>query len=109
MDFNIDHIRACFKQGRVRYSDHALDEMRSDEFGRIYDDDVIQSLMNGEIIEEYPNAFPWPACLVYGENADGRLIHTVFGYNSESERTTVVTVYHPNPDLWIAYKTRRNK
>ncbi len=109
MQFDISHLRLCFEKGRVRYSDHALDEMKNDEFGRIYDDDVLEALINGEIIEEYPDAFPWPACLVFGTNSAGRPIHAVFGYNTNFDRTTVVTVYHPNPVLWIAYKKRRNK
>ncbi len=109
MEIEIASLRACFERGRVRYSDHALDEMKQDEYGRIYDDDIFEALMSGEIIEHYPSSFPLPSCLVSGRNSNGRPIHAVLGYNAEFERITVITVYHPNPKLWIAYKKRRSK
>ena len=109
MDFGIAEIQSTFERGRVRYSDHTRDEMRDDEFGRIYDDDLYQALIAGEIIEEYPNDKPLPSCLVFGRNLAGRPIHAVYGYNSEFERVVIITIYHPNPDLWIDYKKRRAK
>jgi hypothetical protein len=105
----IEALRRCFVLDRVRYSDHALEEMRVEEYGRIYDEDVSDALMHGEIIEHYPDSFPLPSCLVYGSTAAGRPIHTVLAYSSEFDRITLITVYQPDPKLWIAYKTRRNK
>jgi hypothetical protein len=109
MELAITDIQKCFENGRVRYSDHARDEMKNDEFGRIYDDDIFEALISGEIIEHYPNTKPLPACLVFGRTSSGRPIHAVFGYNSEFERTVVITVYHPDPKIWIDYKTRRSR
>ena len=108
MPIDIKDLRSCFETGRVRYSDHALDEMKQDEYGRIYDDDIFEALMSGEIIEDYPNSYPLPSCLVFGRNSKGRPIHAVFGHNREFERIVIVTVYQPKPDLWIAYKKRRS-
>jgi len=109
MDFGIAEIQLCFDRGHVRYSDHAREEMRNDDFGRIYDDDIFEALMSGEIIEEYPDSKPLPACLVFGRNSQGRPIHIVFGYNPEFERTVVITVYHPDPALWVDYRTRQTR
>lgn len=109
MEIEIADLRSCFEQGRVRYSDHALQEMKQEEYGRIYDEDIWEALVTGEIIEHYPNSYPLPSCLVYGRNAKGRPIHAVFGYNAEFERITIITVYQPDSKIWIAYKTRRSK
>ena len=37
--------------------------------------------MHGEIIEEYPNDFPYPSCLILGKTTDNRIIHVVVGMN----------------------------
>ena len=41
--------------------------------------DVFNCLQNGEIIEDYPNSFPHPSCLVFGKSVGGKIMHTVVG------------------------------
>ena len=55
--------------------------MENEEFGRILDIEVYEIIRTGEVIEEYL------------EN---------------EEVAIVITVYQPNPDLWIDHKRRRS-
>lgn len=48
----IDLIIQAINKNRYRVSKHALIEMRNDEFDL---DDVLYSIENGKIIEDYPD------------------------------------------------------
>ena len=65
--------------------------------------------MNGEIIEDYPKDKPYPSCLIFGETFKGEPVHSVWGFNSENKWAVLITVYRPDPGLWIDYKYRRKK
>lgn len=52
--------------------------------------------MTGQIIEQYPEDFPFPSCLVLGYSEDNRIVHVVISDEGESGR--IVTAYIPNID-----------
>ena len=56
--------------------------------------DVKNCLENGEIIEDYPNDFPYPSCLVFGYTINNKVIHVVVG--KDSEYIYIITAYFPN-------------
>lgn len=43
----------------------------------ITEQDVFQCIAKGEIIEDYPEDFPHPSCLIYGFDVNERIIHVV--------------------------------
>jgi len=55
-------------------------------------------IMNGEIIEEYPDDFPYPSCLILGTTINCRIIHVVVGINDT--KLYLITAYEPDPDKW---------
>lgn len=59
--------------------------------------DVRLVLDSGEVIEDYPDDYPYPSALVLGW-VGGRAIH-VIAATSPSERI-VITVYQPDPARW---------
>lgn len=68
--------------------------------------DVLNCLQNGEIIEDYPNSFPHPCCLMFGLNLQSEVIHVVVGIKDET--LVVVTAYYPNTIKFESdLKTRR--
>lgn len=68
--------------------------------------DVLNCLQNGEIIEDYPNSFPHPSCLMFGLNLQSEVIHVVVGIKDET--LVVVTAYYPNTIKFESdLKTRR--
>jgi hypothetical protein len=67
---------------------------------------VITCINNGEIIEQYPNAYPYPACLISAMLENNEPLHVVAGTN-ESE-LFILTAYKPTLEKWENdYKTRK--
>jgi hypothetical protein len=81
--------------------------MRLDEFGTITDQEVYEAVCNGEIIKSYFDDTPYPSILIFGTTDNDRPLHTVCAYNQAEDQVIVVTVYHPDPDLWEDYRRRK--
>ena len=68
--------------------------------------DVISCIMNGEIIEQYPDDYPYPSCLIFGMSVNEKFLHVVIGHH-ESE-LFLITAYFPSTDKWESdFKTRK--
>lgn len=100
-------ICRCFESDRILYSGHARREMREEEFGHITDQEVYEAVCAGEVIETYPDDTPYPSVLIFGTTDADRPLHTVCAYDSQEDRTVVVTVYQPHPDRWESYRRRK--
>lgn len=98
----IDAIRC----DRVRITDHADEEAHAD---RLLFDEIFFSVLQGEIIEDYPADKPYPSCLIYGNSFRGEPIHTVWAYNEELKWVVLITVYRPDPQRWADWRTRRKR
>ena len=87
----------------VILTQHVLERIRQREVER---DDLFHIIMSGEIIEQYPNDYPFPSCLILGNSIRGNPLHIVCG--SGKNKVWIVTVYIPDPDEWEAdLKTRK--
>lgn len=104
MEFNLEDIIRSIYNKKFRISDHADEESHND---KLTFDDVFASVLDGEIIEIYPEDKPYPSCLVYGRNFKNEPIHSVWAYNKEKEASVLVTVYRPDPARWIDFKRRK--
>lgn len=102
----LQKIQDCYRSESVFFTRHALDEMKHEEFGRIYESEVSDCIENGLIIKEYPDDTPYPSYLIFGRTSSDRPIHVVCAYNRYDEKVIIVTVYEPDPALWIDF-TRR--
>jgi|JI10StandDraft_1071094.scaffolds.fasta_scaffold75124_4 hypothetical protein len=100
----IDLIIQAINKNRYRVSKHALIEMRNDEFDL---DDVLYSIENGKIIEDYPDDKRSPSCLVFGYSYNERPIHSVWGYMDQV--AICITVYEPDPKEWINNEVRKKQ
>ena len=97
-----DIILLCRKKS-MRWINHILECI----FRRgICMDDIETALLTGEIIEQYPNDYPFPSCLILGRTEAGRVLHVVCGSNGSE--LWLITAYYPNPAQWTDdYKQRR--
>lgn len=85
------------------FSAHALKRM----FQRsISADDVVQVLDSGEIVEDYPNDFPYPSRLLLARVA-GRFLHVVVAENAADNELIIVSLYEPDPAKWDSEFKRR--
>lgn len=103
----LEKIKSCFLQDKVYYTKHAKEEMKVEKFGRIYDNEVMESILNGEVIKSYFDDKPYPSFLIFGKTNTERPIHIVCSYLKEEDVTIVITVYEPDKEKWINYKERR--
>lgn len=94
-----------FEDG-YRATVHAVYEMEEDN---LTIGDILKSMHNCEFLEDYPNSEPFPSCLILGFNAYGEPIHMVWGYDKQDKEVILITVYRPDPKLWVKYKERRKK
>ena len=100
-------IQVCFVADQALYTRHARDEMRLEEFGPIREQEVVEAIQTGKIIESYEEDEPYPSALILGRTSHERPIHVVCAYALEEELAIVVTVYEPAPERWINYEKRR--
>lgn len=102
---NIETIQNLYYEQKVKWSTHCLERMQERD---ITIDDVSKCIMSGEIIENYPDDFPYPSCLIFGYNISDKILHTVVG--SDGELLYIITAYYPTPDKFMEdLKTRRTK
>ena len=87
----IESIRTMLDSKAVKWSTHCLEKMAERD---INIEEVKSCISNGEIIEDYPNDFPYPSCLIYGLGMDKRVIHVVVG--SDGFSAYIITAYIPN-------------
>jgi hypothetical protein len=80
---------------------HAIQRMAQ---RRIRVEDIRRVLDTGEVIENYPDDFPYPSALVLGW-IDRQAIHVV-AVTTPAEKI-VITVHEPDPARWEADFKRR--
>jgi len=102
----IERIIEAIRGNKIRITDHADEEARAD---RLSYDEIFFSVLQGEVIEDYPGDKPFPSCLVYGETFSGEPVHSVWAYNQENLWAVLITVYRPDPNRWIDWRRRRSK
>jgi hypothetical protein len=69
---------------------------------------ISQALQSGETIEDYSAEMPEPSRLVLGYQSK-RPFHVVTSENPNTNETTIITVYIPNPGKWNKdLKSRRS-
>lgn len=100
-------VRDCFRSDQVLYSRHARSEMAGEEFGEVSEHDVCDAVLRGEVIEEYPEDKPYPSRLIFGTTAASRPLHVLCAHDADDNLAIVITVYHPNPEMWIDNKRRK--
>jgi len=96
----ITGIQDRIRQGDYRFSDHAVKRMIERNISR---QEVEEALLNGEIIEEYPEDKYSPSCLVFGRTGRRRPLHVQV---SLPPNVVVITVYEPDPTQWVDYRRR---
>lgn len=101
----IERIRAYYLGDAVFASNHAMERFRQ---RGIRPRDVRAAVFSGEIIEQYPDDYPYPSCLILGRAQDGRYLHAVM--SDEGTASRIITAYFPDDEVWETdLKTRREK
>lgn len=93
-------ILSLFKQAvqeqQIVISLHAAEQALAENITRL---EIEVALFNAQLLEDYPNWWLGPSCLIYGRTPGGRDLHIVASYSELP--ITVITVYEPCPPKWI--------
>jgi len=92
---DINEIQRLCKYNLLRWTNHVLVRLIQRGISR---EDVKCALMNGEIIEQYPDDYPYSSCLILGLSVNKKHIHIVCGVGDDE--LWLITVYYPNPLEW---------
>ncbi len=103
----LEQIVKSIRRGDYLYTRHARHEMETEALGEIKDHEVVEAILNGKIIEDYPEDTPYPSCLIYGRSSEERPLHAVCAYAADAGRVIIITAYEPSPDQWIEFERRR--
>lgn len=100
---DIERLREYFKDDCVFITEHAAERFRQ---RGIKIKDIQNALMNGEIIEQYPDDYPFPSCLILGIESNGNPLHICM--SDEGETSRIITAYYPDLNKWSSdFRTRR--
>jgi len=86
----IEEIKRLCTNDTIVLTEHLLTRMRQRQI-RLRD--IKCTIENGEIIEQYPTDYPFPSCLINGEN-----MHIVCSVGESC--LYIITAYRPSPEKW---------
>lgn len=105
MSETLQQIINLITRGEVQISAHGYDEMIVDD---IFAKDVIATVSDATVVEDYPDFHKGPAVLVLQRDNEDNPIHIVWGIpKGKSSPAVLVTAYRPDPDRWSSDFTRR--
>lgn len=100
---DLDWIKKQILSENYQFRKHAME--RASERG-IQPFDVKEALLNGDIIENYPDDQRGLSCLVCGKTLTGNYLHVVCGLFDDT--LWIITAYKPEQEDWIDNITRRS-
>lgn len=102
---NLEILREYYKNDKVIITNHALERCRQ---RGIKQKDIRNCIFSGEIIEQYPEDFPFPSCLIFGYATDNKIIHVVA--SDEGNGSRIITAYIPDTGKFEEdLKTRKGR
>jgi hypothetical protein len=101
----IEQIRAKILTDQFEFLRHAVD---NSILRRITVQEVREAVVNGQIIEDYPDDKYGPSCLVLGFTRKGRPLHVQCSHPSRP-LVKIITLYEPMADEWIDFESRKGE
>jgi hypothetical protein len=100
----IQDISLKIIQRQYEYSKHAVDQSVIRDISVL----EVEAALTGksEVIEDYPDDKYGPSCLILGYTKAGRPLHIQCSYPNRP-LIKIITIYQPDPELWVNYKIRR--
>jgi len=96
-----DEIKRLINRDQFLITKHARARM----FERnITTDVMIEIIVNGQVIEEYPDDFPCPSFLILGF-CNEMPLHVVIAFCNDHVR--IITAYKPEKSRWENFKKRK--
>ena len=104
LTFNQSNFIEAAKEGRIRWQTHAVERRLR---RGISPESIIDSLIDFDVIEFYPDSYPLPSLLLMGES-EGQAIHVVAAFNQQMRIIHIITIYFPDERRFESgFRTRR--
>ena len=100
----IRELRSKIADGLFEFSEHAVNQSI---IRHVSVQEIHEAFTNSQVIEDYPDDKYGPSCLVLGFTLKGRPLHILCSHPSRP-LVKIVTLYEPDPDQWIDFRTRRS-
>ena len=100
---DIKRLQWYYDNDKVFITAHAAERFRQ---RGIKIKDIRNAVKTGEIIEQYPENYPYPSCLLMGMSVKAQPLHVVM--SDEGNASRIITAYFPDADKWESdLKTRK--
>lgn len=101
---NIEIIKNLCQQNKLQWTNHILVRLLQ---RNIKISDVKEAILSGKIIEEYPDDYPHPSCLILGIALNKQKLHVVCGV--DKDLLWLITAYKPSATEWDSTFTIRRR
>ncbi|MBC7964179.1 MAG: DUF4258 domain-containing protein [Steroidobacteraceae bacterium] len=102
--WDLQTITSAINNGNIEWHRHAFERMMERGISRR---EVMDVLLTGEVIEEYPTDYPHPSVLMLGNSGEIPL-HVVAAFDYAQGTLYIITAYYPDFLHFLDdYKTRR--
>jgi Domain of unknown function (DUF4258) len=93
-------IRTCVQDGRIRVSEHGMQELTNDGISLPA---IIAGVEKAEVVEDYPDHSRGPCVLCLQWEDSERPIHVLWGLAKRTpDVATIITAYRPDPARWTS-------
>ncbi len=99
----LEEVRNQLSAGEFEFSRHALKRVVE---RNINDQEIRQTGVQANVIEDYPDDKYSPSCLLLGFTQARRPLHIQVSL-AETKLVKIITIYEPNPNEWVNYSQRR--
>lgn len=103
LDEKMARIAEAITLGLRLYTDHG---QRKRVARQVEHNEIWEAICSGRIIEDYPDHYLGPACLILGWTADHKPLHVLC---SDQTIVDIITVYEPDLIHWEADLMTRRK
>lgn len=103
---NLEKLREVLKKGRFEWRKHILQRLAERD---IPQEAVVNVLMSGKQVEDYPEDKPYPSALFLGW-VENKPLHVLAALDESNEWAYIITAYEPSLEYFEPdFKTRRKR
>ena len=100
----LSFIKKCIRHRRIIWTNHVDIRLKERLISR---HNILSSVAEYEIIDEYPDNIFLPSYLIYSKMGN-KVFHILINVDFQNELITIVTSYQPTQDRWERdYRTRK--